>query len=335
MYNYILESIVISIIAALIFACINYLFIEKPRINKIRRKLDKDLGNIYSNINYLLHRLFVFPNPANNGLDWRGVDIEITKENIRLALLNKCINDTYKIYPQISSLQISWGYELAMNTNQLKKNIQNLFAFYGYLSAKEILILDEISELISKIHNPYKYNGIAPDGLIVLDTSMCYLNNILWDLYKCSNKLESYHNATQSKENIILNKIKQYINKGQYHKCKHEILKYNRQFPSNYIFLYLFENEYKNGNRTKAYEILEYYFKQNVDIVSGRSFYKFTSNDENVRILLNKYYDRSMIQNLYDAIDNDKSAVDEFFRQTNIIDLFIKQLFRKQNNSKI
>jgi len=323
MWNNIIQSLIISVIAALIFSAISYSFVEKPKIRRVRRKLNKDLANIRNSIHYLLHRLFVFP--TNNRLTMRGVDIDINEENIGLALLNKCINDTYKYYPQISSMQISWGKELAEHIDKISEKIRDIYAFYGYLSAKEILLLNNIREQLN-IHNPYKQNSTSPDGFRPLDPSMFYLRGKLWELYKLSTQLDKYYNITQSKQASILSSIKRYCNDGQYIKCKKETLNYLKKWPNNYMFVYLFLNEYKNGDHIKAYDILEQNFRQRADIVGGRSFYTSISKDEEIERLMHEYYDESELEKFYSAINDDKSAIDEFFRQAKYIRQFIKNL---------
>lgn len=205
------ESIILSIIAAIIFWLAFSFFPEKYRRDKIRPKLDLDIyqvyGTLFSIFDLIMRSNDHSPSTFQNKINGNKLNIE----DIELGLQNKCLNETYLYDQNVSKLLIT-GKNIFEKANKIDEITERLFSFSNYLAAGEILLLEQIRKKLQV----YDLKGFSRSAVSVIgntqympvNPSLSYMKNNLFDLDQLFIQLRSivFKNKHIDRD-ILLNKI--------------------------------------------------------------------------------------------------------------------------------
>lgn len=323
MESYLLQ-IIVSLKAALIFWLVFSFFPKKIRRDKIRPKLLLDKLEIYRLLSSSLFLIFKTGN-KNSTLNFiieRFISNNLSEKDFELALMNKCLNETYLYDPIINKKLIVIGPTLFNNFLEINELVEEVFTFNEYLSSKEIIVLEKIRKFRTSYYIKFHdKNGIIKIGnqeIRVANPSLSQGYFEFFNLYKTFiNFQEIFLKNDLKYESFILSKVQYFFAKGYFKKCKRFSKRALSKHPMlNHILpWYLFKCEYSIGNKKKAIKILEKILKEKKEIFPYRGFVLDYMGDKNIlAILKNKFTENEISKVLIEKEERDKEEND-FFNQ--------------------
>ena len=153
-------AVITSLIASIIFYLVFQFIPERKKRNKIRPRVEIELTEIADQLffyleiplNYDLHFASQFQDGIKNG--------SLSAEDYELYLYNKCLNNSY-LYDRNKSKLIVCGLKLREYADQTSEKIHQVMLNQNYLSAEEILIIEDINRLL----HTYDYDWSAVDEI--------------------------------------------------------------------------------------------------------------------------------------------------------------------------
>jgi hypothetical protein len=326
--------ILISLIAALFFWFVFYL-IERSKKRKIRVKLDLELYHIYSNISSIFGIIFLKNHNLLSYYHRHKKWEELSNRDFEIALQNKCLNETYLLYPELNTVLFPIGERLYNYVHKIEVLIDRLYGFSLYMSTKEILILDDIRNKL----NTYdlKENSTSYVGKLQfkpINPSLYYMANTLFELYNTNKRLRNivYQNKLENR-NIFLTKTKYHLEKAKYGTVIKSVKKGLKTYPNDKDLLkwYLFQSLYKLKKYRKAYSLLDDILKEKMPLYSYRNSLNNFFNDTNVTNILVKYYSDKEITEYEKAIEKENLTAKEFIEKAKYLEEFYKRKSSESN----
>lgn len=306
----VINGIIIPIIASIIAAFIFWFFLnyipEKTRKKKIRPRLECLIYKLYNNLFFFIECPFRLNNHSASYYQHKIKGGKITIEDFRIALQNKCLNDSYK-YDENASKFICIGEVLSKQYKQLNTCIERVFDFHMYLTADEILLFEEIRTNIEK----YSFDGnanikIGTQILHPIVPNIAYMDQNFTDLYSLFLLLQelilkySFVNKDMLNSKTII-----YYDIERYKKCVSFIkkkYKNNKHFSN----VFLAKSYYRLEKYAKFLKISEFLFVNKLDIISNRDFIHTASSYKPFNELLNKYYSKEKIKQMQDTLESEE-----------------------------
>jgi hypothetical protein len=323
--------IVLSIIAAVIFWLIFDYFPNKRRYSKIRPKVEFNMYNVYKSLfNYIEVTLrynnyspSMFQNEIRGGI--------LQKEDIILGLQNKCLNDSY-LFDENSSLFVMIGTSLLDKVNKINVEIDKLFNFNNYLNADEILLLEKIrTKLFTYEYNLTAQTKIGNQIYTCVNPNLSYMANNIFEIYKLFLQLQNIIFLNKYFErDILLHAVQYYYHSNKYKLCKKQlqinIEKY--QDCKGILQCYDFLCDYMLNRKDEAYEKIENLFKNTIDLVSNRNFFKLIIKEDRVQVLLKQYFMEADIKKFMDIINDEETLKIRYTNQA----LTLREHYRKKQD---
>jgi hypothetical protein len=278
--------LLLSIISALIFWLVFSYLPRNNRKRKLRPVIEVDLLYVYTSLFHIFDLIMMHHKNSPSYFQDKIRGNKLTKNNIKLGLQNKCLNENYLFDSNVNKYLIPIGEEIYENSNKIDLLISKIFNFSQYVSSKEILLLEQIREELKR----YDYDEdiasknaefiIGGQKLYPLVSIIYYRVDNFFKLYELFTTLQNIV-LTKNKfynRDCILYKIQFYYYSFQFSKCKKIIKLYKKKFPSdNSLYQnYLALCEYHIGNKDMAYNLLNSIYKDQVagSLISSRDFLK-------------------------------------------------------------
>lgn len=137
---------ILSILAGFIFWCVFQAIPLYFRKRKLRPKIDTDLLNINSTMAHLIDLSMLDTENPVSRFHNELLNDNFTKELFKIGLMNKALNQTYLVGQ--FSRNIIIGEEIYNKVKTIDRKIDRIFNFSDQLTAKEILVLEDIHQLI-------------------------------------------------------------------------------------------------------------------------------------------------------------------------------------------
>ena len=153
-------AVITSLIASIIFYLVFQFIPERKKRNKIRPRVEIELTEIADQLffyleiplHYDLHFASQFQDRIKSG--------SLSAEDYELFLYSKCLNESY-LYDRNKSKLIVCGHKLREYADQTSEKIHQVMLNQNYLSAEEILIIEDINRLL----HTYDYDWSAVDEI--------------------------------------------------------------------------------------------------------------------------------------------------------------------------
>lgn len=327
----------LSIISAIIFWLVFSVYPEKKRRNKIRPKIDLDMYFVLRKMFDIFDTAMTFNHYSPSFYQDKINGNNLSLDDIKLGLKNKCKNKTYFYYPEINSNLMIIGEELYENAKKIDSTIERIFNFSAYLSVDEILLLEKIRKKLQvyDLEN-FSQNAITEiNGMQLkpVDPSLSYMAQNIFELYELYIELQKiiFNNKYVDRE-ITINKVQHYFYSDQFQKCKQQIKKAKTKFPKDAGLLdfYLFKCHYSSGKTKKSLILLENIFKTKPNLISNRGALSDYLNNKKVIELLIKFYSESEVNELNSVIAKENLTAEQFKEQATSLSKFYDE--KKKNN---
>ncbi len=308
---------ILSMFSAFLFWWVFSFRPEQRRHSKLRPKLELDMYHIYTKL-FTHFDLVLASNghsPSHYQQKIRGGGL--TKDDIKMALQNKCLNETYQFDKQISSVLMPIGLSMKANTDEIDKTIDKIFDFSNILTPAEILLLENIRKKMSV----YSYTRNAESNLptlgkmVPVNPSLSYMTENLFELYGLFQELEKrVENNKLRDRNISIQMIQYLYYSKQYRKCIQVSTKLIKKYPNDWSFLehYRVLSHFKLNEKRVALNHLGELFKSKQSLISSRSFLSEIIEDADVSKLMQEHYSEESIRELYAALDLEKNSKTQF-----------------------
>lgn len=340
-YQEYIYPIIISLIAAFIFWMAFSYLPEKKRENQVRNKIDFDIYQIYMKLFHLIDGIFKHSSHSPSYYQKKIKTNTLTKEEIRLGLQNKCLNESYIYYPELIGKLFPIGKNIYDSERKINKLIDRLFDFSIFLKSSEILLFENIRTKLSTYglenYNKSAFTDINGVRLQPVDPSLNYMRNNLWDIYIlfCEVQKLMFKNKFENRE-IFLFKVQFLFSQHKYNKVL-KILKRNKENYKNdvnFIEQYTFRCLYCLKKKKEAFNKIEELFKKDLDLISNRNFIKDYLNDEKITYLLKKYYSEEKRERLSQIIKEEEIKANHFIKQAEWLENFyIQKLEQTKKNA--
>ncbi len=139
-----LQSVLSSIAAAIVFWLIFAYFPERRRRNKLRPKLDLDICQVYRTLFTIFDLIMGFGVRSPSAFQSKIRANMLRPEDIELGLQNKCLNESFLYDRNVSGSLMPIGRELSARTKEIDEITDRLFQFSNYLTTREILLLEQV-----------------------------------------------------------------------------------------------------------------------------------------------------------------------------------------------
>ncbi len=326
--------ILLSIIAAIPFWFIFSYYPEYKRKREIREKLDLEVYQIYNNLFFLFDIILKNNNYSPSDLQSKIRGEKLNRKDIENGLQNKCLNETFLYYPEIKPLLLSIGKSLYKNFQKVDRIIDKLFNFSMYLQPGEILLFENLRNKLNTYElEDWETNAISVRGEMrvkSVNPSLSYMTNNFDEIYELYKQLQKlvFKNRFENR-NIFISKIQYLFYNGQYEETIKIIKKESHKYPKDENFLnwHIFESLYKLDKKQEACKLLESLFELKANLISSRSFLKDYLEDEEIKILLNKYYSEEDINELEKVIKKETKREKVFIENAK----YLKEFYAKKS----
>ena len=190
-----LSSIVIAIITSFIASVVFFLFFEyipkKKDYKKIRPRIEVELMEISEQLFFFIECPMKHAEHSPSFFQGAIREEKLTQSDFELGLYNKCLNESYLFDKNASKLMIV-GDGLKEQANVIESNIQRVLMNQGYLSAEEILILEDVIRLLHTY--PFDTNAVSYLGgvkIYPVNPTISYMQSNFFELYKLYRELRA------------------------------------------------------------------------------------------------------------------------------------------------
>lgn len=301
LYQELLLPIFLGYLLSYLFYMITIYLPEKERYNQIRPKIEQQQYYVYTRLFQLVDSLFeqhFYQEKIRAGT--------LSEDDFKLALQNKCLNRTY-LYDEYASWFVLIGEKLKSISKEIENEINKIYVFHDYLFGEEINLLGDIRtklftydfdmNAVNTIINGEEFRPLCPN--------IAYMYRNYYEIYKLFLQLQKvvFNNKFENRD-LVISKIQYYFYSKQYTQCQVVIKNRTDEYvdDKNFMMCYYIKTLYELNNKMSAFENLEELFKNKLDILSWRDLVKDLINDEEVQILLKKYYSNEEINNMENVI---------------------------------
>ena len=337
-------SIITSIIASSIFYLIVNYFPEKKRKKKLRQKTDFEFNAIKNSLSRLFDNIMEqAPNIPSYYKSVKKSD-SLTIEDLKTGLQNKCINEHYKkfkVYNAISPLLVSLKEPLKSTKTTTIELIDRILVLSQYLSADEILFLEEFREHLT---SKYPFNDLDRKPYTQIGRTTYYDNNTtlvnsvnsFWELYNKYTKLKYYvyFKNSYSDWSVDISKISYLYNNQRYKSCKKHIVKAKRRHKNHtdLLDMYLFRTLFMLGKKKGAYNQLKAVLsrKGRLQLKYQRGHLKDFIDDPVIKSICIEKCSQKEFDEMLEVLENEKKQYQKFITVSNLIESYFNSKKNEQ-----
>lgn len=292
-----------------IFYILTVLIPADYRKKKIRKNLDLVEYEIYSTLFRIFDIIF-----DNSMYQKKIVAGTILKEDLNLALQNKCLHKEYIKADGYAEKFIAIGDQLKEASNQVDSLIYQVMVFNEYLSEEEIDIFLSIRKRL------FTYDFDLDKALFyspfaAKNQNIAYMSNNYYELYLLYKDIQKIvFKNTLNIRDIYFSKIQHFYYSEQYDKVVNLVKKDSISLPTHdkvWINQYFMLAQYKINNKSEAYKILTSLLQNDLDIISYRNIFQ-DMYDEEVKNILSQYCKEELIEKMLGILKNENDAYEEY-----------------------
>ncbi len=331
--------IILSVLAAIIFWFAFSHIPEQNRKQKIRRKIDLEIYQVYSRL-FALFDIIMRRN-SHSPSDYQHVirGKKLSRRDIEIGLQNKCLNESYIFYPELKNRLFPIGKSLWKYENKIDKIIDKLYSFSMYLHSDEILLFENIRNKLNTYefedYNRNAFTVIGGMNLHPINPSISYMTNNFFELYALFIELQNlvFKNKLENRD-IHISKVQYLFYSEQYEATIKTIKIGYKKYAKDNSFLdtYVFQSYYKQGKQNEAYRKLEAIFETKLHLVSSRNSLKDYLEDKKVNELLVKYFSDSQIDELNIVIQQEELIEKSFVAEAKQLEEFYTKKANEKRN---
>lgn len=313
-------AIILSIIAGIIFWFIFTFIPDKIKYKKIRPLVELKMSTIYGKL-FSYVDLAMINNINSPSMFQEEIKLgKLKKEDIELGLQNKCLNESY-LYDENSKILIPIGNTLNSLAKEIDKSIDRIFAFYTFLSADEILLLEDIrNKIFTYDYEDNAVSIISGQEYLPDNPNIGYMSENIYYMYTLFLRLQKIIFTNKYRERgIILELISQQYALKKYKACHYSIKKYVDYYKDDgyksLLKCYDFLCDYMLNNKNEAYRKIDILLANKLDLISNRSFFKQIIEDNNVICLLGKYFKQDELSYFRSLVESELNSKEIFIEQ--------------------
>lgn len=305
--------LILSLISAFIFW---FVFSHYPE-NKRRKKLRPIIEYDFYCLNQSLFSIFNTVFGSNISFQSEVISGKLTKNDIYIALQNKCINEHYLYDSNVSQHYEVIGIKLADNFRISEKIIDKILTYNEFATAAELLILEKIRQKLKTYEITEK--RVENDKLTTVYppvSNMYYLYQNIYELYELYKIIQNIVYKNDYIDRGTMFQITQYLYySGKYKECKKYIKNYKPEFGNaNEIFSYydlMCDYKMNKIDYNKVDNVLSRR-DHNGGLVYSRSFIKVLIKDNGIKELIEKHYSKSEIEYCLNTIQQEKKKKEDY-----------------------
>ncbi|BCJ98458.1 hypothetical protein [Anaerocolumna chitinilytica] len=242
----------------------------------------------------------------------------LIKEDIKLALQNKCLHKEYIKPDGYAEKFIAIGEKLENISKELESLISQVLIINEFLSEDEINIFFSIRKKLS-VYDFYLDKKLYFSPYEAKHQNISYMSDNYYELYLLYVRVQQivYKNNLNIRD-IYFDKIQYLYYSKQFDKVIGLIKKDSIVLQSQdkvWVRQYYMLAKYQIGDKTEAYNILISLLHEDLDIVSWRSIFLDMYDDE-VNTILSNNCKKQLIKKMFDMLENEKQTY-ELFRNCN------------------
>lgn len=323
------DAILLNIAAAIIFWMVFAFLPERGRRNKLRPRLELAIYQVYGTIFTLLDSVMRPNAHSPSSFQNKIKGNKLSADDIELGLQNKCLNESFLYDDNVNRFLIPIGKQLLEERRRIGRSIDRVFAFSGYLTTAEILLLERIRGKL-EVYDLERQAAVQMGELqyLPIDPCLSYMKETLSELYELFAQLQeiAFSNKYEDRD-IVLDKVQCYYEQGQYRRCKRLIRSRQARYPADRIWLefYLFLCEQKSGDTRRARQRLERILETKPHLVSSRGFLANATHDCGVREILEQHYTEAEIAEFDLVVRREIEEQSGFIEQANRLREYYRQ----------
>ncbi|MGK0323747.1 MAG: hypothetical protein ACJAR4_001792 [Psychroserpens sp.] len=301
-YSDYIHPIVLSVIAAIIFWLFFSYLPEERRAQQLRKKISLNFLQIYNEL-FTIVDMAMKPNSYSPSYAQQKIITgTLEKQDIFIALQNKCLNESYLYDQKLKKILIPIGKELHKRYSIIDMKIESIFHFSSYLSSDEILLLEEIRTTINTygLADYEKHAGIKLGTVTVypVNPSLSYMSENIFKMFNESQELFTIiAGSSVDSRDVLLKRIMFYFYNNEFEICKKIINKSTCQLTDNTTILneYLFACELELDNIEQSKKVLNKLMLSKPNLVSSSSILSIVSN----RSILSSYIKNKYVSDIF------------------------------------
>ncbi|MWW23919.1 hypothetical protein [Algibacter lectus] len=327
--------IILSILAAIIFWLVFSFLPQNRRVNKVRIKIDKDFIKILNDLFALFDIILNSKFPIASGYQNKIIAGKITKEDIKIGLQNKCMNESFLYDENIKDKLDPIGRRLFGRSLNIEKTIDRINIFSDYLNTNEIILLDEIRNKLNTYDlSDYGINAMMNlNGKVVhaVNPSLSYMLDNLNDLYQSS--IEIQKNVFKNKlvdRGVLMKKIKFYYFNGEYGKALSYIdnIEIRNNEVRDMLLFYKLDIALKQ-NSDKVLLLAEELFSYRPSLISYRNHISIYMKNKTIESIINKNYNDLELSELSDLVLKEITYREMHLKQAMELENYYNSLIKK------
>lgn len=327
-----LYPLALSLFSALMFWLVFSFAPFYTRRSKIRPLVELDIINIQNELFAIFDRVMghALYSPSHFQLEIRsGL---LTKEEIKLGIQNKCLNESYLYDSKVSKSLLVIGRDIFRRVESIDRLVDKALNFSQLVHADEIILLERIREAAKRYDFGEEAVERTPAVKIGGNTLLPVVPNISYRAENIS-ELYSYYLELQRltikhfrymDRNVAIHNVQYLFGAGKYKECIAYARKSLKHAPDdkmliwNYICMCLC----KIGARESAYRELYYIYKDrpyNGSLVSSRSFLEHFITDSKAVDILLKTHSASEVEQLKSTLEQERTKRRAFLQQNQLL----------------
>jgi len=316
LYHDFIFPIAMGYMLSYIFFILTVLIPTEYRTQNVRKNIDLIEYEITTKLFFIFHTIF------DNSMYQKQIKSgTLVKEDIELALQNKCLNKEYIKPDGYAEKFIAIGEKLKNISNEIDSLISQVLIFNEYLSEEEINIFLNIrKKLFMYDFNLDKELYFSP--FMAKHQNISYMSNNYYELYLLNKKIQQivFKNKLNIRD-VYFDKIQHFYYSKQFDKVIDLIKKDSIVLQSQdkvWVRQYYMLAQYQIGNKTEAYSMLISSLNENLDIVSWRSIFD-DMYDEEVKNILSEHCKEQLVKKMFDTLKNEKRIYEEYKKSNQYI----------------
>lgn len=320
---------VLSILSAVVFWFFFSYLPECRRNKELRKKINLNLLQIYSEIFFSIDLCLrgSFQSPVRS--QQKITSGSLAKDEIFICLQNKCLNESYFYYPEISKVLNPIGKGLYENYAKIDNKIESVFLFSSCLESNEVLLLEEIRSLIHKYHlDEYDRNAcVVIDGerRYPVNPSLSYMADNIYEIYLKSIELFEVLSIEYSEsKDVALRKVNSLFFLGDYLQCRALSNKILDDFKvsDEYLKIYIFICDLELGDIEAARKGLKEVMLNKPHLTGNRYTLGQYIDHESVSDIFTENYSDLEIQDLERVLTEEIGLDEQFYENAKVLKEF-------------
>ncbi|MCG6467172.1 hypothetical protein K6U37_12005, partial [Vibrio parahaemolyticus] len=305
--------IMLSLIAAVFFWFVFSFVPDRTRKNKIRIKVKHNFKNLESELFFLFNEILYYNGRHVHGNQQQIRSGKLTEEVLYKYLSFKCLSNRYLLDRIAKELFSDISGSLRARKEKAITIVDELFLLLDYLSADEILMLENIKTKL----NVYSFSD-SGSLWVPVNPSINYMAGNLMELYESYYDLLCIVNRKNSSWESAIIDIQSFYYQGLWSDCYKRVKRAKKSYSDRINFLdwYEFLCLYKKQD-DRAKILFTDIVKRHENLVHSRSFLIEILDDEIYMTILQGSYTDTEIKQLKDAVASEDYGleIEEKFEQ--------------------